>query len=504
MTRKKALWSFIILLLVCRAMFFMSGAPIVRADAVLYLQSAESILRTGQLPPPTFQAKTLSILVAPVMALFGPADSYGTIVPEASGNTARAAQLFQLLQLCGDAAMLLTLFYAFRRFAEMSLPLCAGIVALLFLQPVTAGWVNWIFPDTLTMATFVIGLCLFATATRTGRRHALVLAAFAGLLMGISGVLRIDMLALIAVLLLVAFVLLGIGRFPRLGRLAIVTCLGFVLPAAAVMTAEMGAHGDPRYIVLNSPDNPSLSTPQYHRWTRSWIFTQAEFETFVLGEAHDAGWPGYDVKAFPARSFAGEADRKIADAALRHWKAVGYNASVDAAFAQVSDDLARARPLQKWVLAPAIRVLVLWPNHDGGMGIKSALHTRERSPVVAIIMFASKLVTLLLAGIGGVFGLRALRRSLLAQRRLVLTDYRLLLVLCGLAIIGRTMELWLLNLFVGGSSMETRYLLPVWPCAIGIAAYGYIRLLASIRRKGERRRPRAGHADGQEAIPLPQ
>lgn len=500
MTRTNAAWLFVAALAIGRVMFFMIGPPIVRADALLYLQAAQSMLRTGELVQPTFQAKTLSILVAPVMALFGSPDSYGVISAEAGGNAARAARLFQLIQLCADAAMLLTLFYMFRRYALASLSLCAGVVALLFVQPVTVGWVNWVFPDTLTMATFIIGICLFAAATREGQRRPLALAGGAGLLMGVSGVLRIDMLALIAVLLLIAFVQLRIGRFPRLGRFAVVTCFGFVLPAVAVMAAEMSAHGDPRYIVVNSPDNPSLSTPQYHRWTRSWIFTQAEFETFVLGEAHDAGWPGYEAAAFPARSFAGDADRRIADAALKHWKAVGYDASVDAAFARVGDDLARARPMQKWVLAPAIRVLVLWPNHDGGAAIKSVLQTRERSPVVAAIVLASKLVTLVLAGIGGLFGFAALRRSLFAHRRPALTGDRLLLVLCGLAIIGRTMELGVLNLFVGGSSMETRYLLPVWPCTIALAIYGYVRLSEAIRRKGERRPSEPDDGSGHERL----
>ncbi|WP_218016903.1 hypothetical protein [Sphingomonas mali] len=307
------------------------------------------------------------------------------------------------------------------------------------------------------------------------------MAGLGGLLMGVSGMLRIDMLALIAVLMVIAFVLLWIGRFPRLGRLALVTCLGLASPVAAVMAAEMHAHGDPRYIIVNSSDNPSLSMPHYHQWTRSWIYTQDEFATFVLGEGHDASWSGYDVKAFPARAFASDVDRQIADIALKRWKALGYDANVDAAFAQVSNDLAHARPMQKWVLAPAIRVLTLWPNRDGGAAIKSVLHTRDRMPGVAIVVLGCKLVILLIAGIGGVLGLRSLRRSLFAHRRLVLTDFRLLLVLCGLAVIGRTLELVVLNLFVGGSSMETRYLLPVWPCVIAIALYGYVRVVEIIR-----------------------
>ncbi len=492
MTRRNILWLFVAILVVGRVMFFMIGPPTVRADAILYLQAGQSILQSGELPPPTFKAKTLSILVAPIMALFGSADSYGVIVPDAGGNAARAAGLFQLLQLCADAAMLIALFVVFRRFAQSSLLAAAGIIALLLLQPISAGWINWILPDTLTMATFVIGLCLLTAATGPGRRRPLVLAGLAGLLLGVAGVLRIDVLALAAVLLVIAFGLMRIGHVPQIGRLFLVTCLGFVLPAAAIMAAETSAHGDPRYIIMNSPDNPGLTLPHYHQWTRSWIFTQSEFETFVLGEGHDAGWPGYDVAAFPARAFASEADRKIADAALKHWKAVGYDATVDAAFAQVSADLARARPLQKWVVAPALRVLVLWPNHDGGAAIKAVLRTRDRVPVVALLVLAGKALILLLAGIGGVLGIRAMLQSLATRRRLDLTGFRLLLVLCGLAAIGRTMELWVLNLFVGGSSMETRYLLPVWPCVMVIALYGYIRLLGMVRRRGERRRSDSG------------
>jgi hypothetical protein len=284
-----------------------------------------------------------------------------------------------------------------------------------------------------------------------------------------------------------------------------VTCLGFVLPIAGTMVAETSAHGDPRYIVMNSPDNPSLTTPHYHRWTRSWIFMQSEFQTFVLGEAYDAQWPGYDVAAFPARAFASDTDRKIADTALKRWKAVGYDATVDAAFAQVSDDLARARPLQKWIVAPALRVLALWPNRDGGAAIKAVLGTRDRAPVVAILVLAGKILILLLAAIGGVFGIRAILASLSARRRLDLTGFRLLLLLlCGLAAIGRTVELWALNLFVGGSSMETRYLLPVWPCVMAIALYGYVRFIETIRREGKRRRSGSGGNGIKEAVHLPQ
>jgi hypothetical protein len=500
MTRRNILWLFVAILVVGRVAFFMIGPPTVRADAILYLQAGQSILHSGELPQPTFQAKTLSILVAPIMALFGSADSYGVIVPEAGGNTARAAGLFQLLQLCADAAMLVAIFVVFRRFARSSLLAGAGIVLLLLLQPITAGWTNWILPDTLTMATFVIGLCLFAAATREGSRRPSTLAAVAGLSMGVAGVLRVDILALAVILLAIAFVLMRVGRLPRAGRLVCVTCLGFVLPIAATMVAETSAHGDPRYIIMNSPDNPSLTTPHYHRWTRSWIFTQSEFQTFVLGEAHDAQWPGYDVAAFPARAFASDTDRKIADTALKRWKTVGYDATVDAAFARVSDDLARARPLQKWIVAPALRVLVLWPNHDGGAAIKAVLGTRDRAPVVAISVLAGKILILLLAGIGGVLGIRVMLRSLAVHRRLDLTGFRLLLVLCGLATIGRTMELWVLNLFVGGASMETRYLLPVWPCVIIIALYGYVQILEMVRRRDERRRLGLGGGGTDEGV----
>lgn len=504
MTRKNALWLFVILLVIGRITFFMSGQPIVRADAIFYLQSAESMLRTGQLPQPTFQAKTLSILVAPIMALLGSANSYGIIVPDAGGNTARAAGLFQLLQLCADAAMLVAIFVVFRRFARSSRLVGAGIIFLLLLQPITAGWTNWILPDTLTMATFVIGLCLLAAATREGSRRPAILAAVAGLSMGVAAVLRVDILALAVILLAIAFVLMRIGRLPRAGRLACVTCLGFVLPIAAIMAAETSAHGDPRYIIMNSPDNPGLALQQYHRWTRSWIFTQSEFQTFVLGEAYDAQWPGYDVAAFPARAFASDTDRKIADTALKRWKRVGYDASVDAAFARISDDLARARPLQKWIVAPALRALALWPNHDGGAAIKAVLGTRDRVPVVAIFVLAVKILILAAAAIGSVFGVRAILASLSARRRLNLTGIRLLLLLCGLAAIGRTVEFWALNLFVGGSSMETRYLLPVWPCVMVIALYGYVRFIETIQREGKRRRSGSGRNGVEEAVPLPQ
>ena len=208
MTRRNILWLFVAILVVGRVAFFMIGPPTVRADAILYLQAGQSILHSGELPQPTFQAKTLSILVAPIMAVFGSADSYGVIAPDADGNAARAAGLFQLLQLCADAAMLIALFVVFRRFAQSSLLAAAGIIVLLLLQPITAGWINWILPDTLTMATFVIGLCLLAAATREGRRRPLLLAGLGGLLLGVSGVLRIDMLALAAVLLVIAFVLM--------------------------------------------------------------------------------------------------------------------------------------------------------------------------------------------------------------------------------------------------------------------------------------------------------
>ncbi|MGN6818062.1 MAG: hypothetical protein ACTHJR_05270, partial [Sphingomonas sp.] len=132
--------------------------------------------------------------------------------------------------------------------------------------------------------------------------------------------------------------------------------------------------------------------------------------------------------------------------------------------------LRAARPTQLYT-AGALRTAQLWLSPDGpaaltwGIGEK---HAAAKLGVAATLALKALLGLLALFGCWLVIG--AVRRS----RRQAFVDYPMAFaVLALLALVFRAIEMFVINLTVGGAGMEARYVIETWPGLIALAGLGW-------------------------------
>jgi hypothetical protein len=239
------------------------------------------------------------------------------------------------------------------------------------------------------------------------------------------------------------------------------------------MAAYQGAtQGDPRYISTSAANNPDVQNRGYFAWTRSWVLTPGDFQRFVLNKGGSADWPGYDIRAYPGRSFASPETRAKVATAIEAWRAQGYTPAVDATLQAAADELEHRRPLQKYVALPLARTAQLWANADGGAAVTLAFELQPPlSWGVAGLTALLKAMLILFALAGGWVTIAAWLKPPLGQAA---SAYPVSIAsLSLLAILARFAEMVALNIMVGGGFMESRYVIETWPCIILLALIGW-------------------------------
>ncbi len=470
---KRAFWEIvrdrgalvIAILLVARVVALAMGPGILNGDGILYAKAAQFVAETGLAPPASFQSRTYSVLIAPLVALLGEAGR-APITSHANHAIGSIVHLFQVLL---DLGVILVLLHVFAAMRPRNVWAYRAGLAVIVLQPITACWTNFMVPDTIATASFVGGLWLVvrsAGETIDWRRLAL-----GSLLCGISGLVRVDMallaVAVLAVWLLVVFWPRGVAAT---ARGVTVSAALFLVPIVAMGAYQYASQGSVRYIDASARDNPSVRKPGYFAWTRAWVVTPGDFKTFVLAAESGPDWAGYDAAAYPGRAFASPQDRAAAAPAFAAWKAQGYTPAVDAALANASSRLRGTRPAQPY-LAAALRTFQLWANPDGAAALVQGLGLQPPwSKLAAAATTALKTLLALLALLGIWLTLRAVRRS----PRAAFTDYPTAFVtLAVLTLVFRWIEMFVLNLSIGGAGMESRYVIETWPGLIALAGLGW-------------------------------
>jgi len=465
----------IVFLLIVRMIVFGMGPGIINGDGFLYVHAAQHIAQTGALPPAGFQSRSYSLVMAPILMLLG---HDGVWVPLPDGvrqyyhPIGVAVHWFQLLLDLGVVVALLRYCFDLRGRSQWAFRIAYIVVAL---QPITASWTNFMVPDTLAMASFFVGLFYLARGPFDFSRANLAIGA---LLLGISGFVRIDVAAL-ALAVLGSWILIAWWRGPRDRRL-VATVAGvlalFAVPSVAMAGYQYASTGTPNYIQTAAGDNPTVAMRGYFSWTRTWLLSLSEFQTFILSAPGSKNWVGFAAARYPARALPTATDRTTLQAALDHWAASGYDPATDRAFLDLAARQKSSRPLTAYAVAPLVRTASLWLNTDGASAVTWGLHLRPPLSWIAVALATLlKAAIGLLAAIGAASALRRIARA--PDRGAAAFDYPTSLALLSiLALALRFCEMLALNVIIGGAVMESRYVVEVWPCLIALALYGYARL----------------------------
>lgn len=468
----------ILALLVLRAVILLLGPGILNGDGFLYVGAAQHLLQHGQMPPATAQSRSFSVLLAPVIAALGHDAIWNPVSFRRLDQP--IAEAMHVVQVLFDLGLVALLMHFYRQIGPRNRWAYLIGLVVIALQPITASWTNFVVPDSLATFGLFAGLYVLAMAAID---RAVWHLALGGVLMGVAAFLRIDLVPL-AVLLLAPWCIL---LMLRQGRKALAgTAFAFALfaaPMLGMMTLQYASQGDMRYVNSGAKDNPNTAKPGYFTWLRGWLISPREFHDFAFADAMP-DWRGFAIENYPARAFTDAADRADVAAALRAWQTDGYTAAVDARLSAASVRLRGARPLQVFVIAPAVRTVQLWANPDGG-GAITAIFGLSPPPIVSRVVAATVLLLKVIIGLFALIGAWALVRPVVVSRfalASILDWPRGLGLLSLAAFLGRLAEMWALNLIYGGAVMESRYVIEIWPCLIVLAAFGYREMAARLIR----------------------
>lgn len=324
---------------------------------------------------------------------------------------------------------------------------CLGVLA----QPFTLGQVLLPAPDTLLMLLYLLAaVSLLAIDGVTRVRFALQL----GLACGLSLLLRIEMVVLVAIPLALAIWQARHGR-----RVLLLFILGPAVLAAASI-AGYGQHVQGRWNVWDSGSNRFAGHP-VTVWVRSWCGSEQE-KTPIAWYWYRGEQLAIDV--VPAQALASAEERQIVEGVLANGRVAG---AVDERIGWPLAELAQGRREQEsWRFhlgIPICHAWAMWRDSPAPGFWSTAVHRLNwRAPALLlgaawVVLVAGLVLALVGAG----------RRS----------GCRWPLVVLGIPLAART------GLFALTVALpESRYMLPCWPLLLMLCCSGYLNLV-----------PRRGH-----------
>jgi hypothetical protein len=453
-----------------------------KGDGQGYINVSQYLLANGALPLLSFQARGYSLFLAPFIAIF--ADAFVFWV--------------HFTQVIMDAIIVFVCIYITSNLLRLCLKdnymaWTVPAVTFIILQPFTAVHAHSIYPDHVCSFFFFIGalLCL-GFMLRHGSGWLLAAGALS---LGLSGLIRVDMLPIGGILL--GFVLLGSliskkyqnRRYTRLRSriqaLFLASTL-FLAPFFGMLTLQFMSTGQFNYVNPYVKANAGLLYDGYYRWLKTFLFLEkGEFDIFSWGVGID-GWDGYRIRLYPDRAFANRSERHTVAELLHRWQSEEhtvevntlnewqrkiYTKEIDAAFRNLADQRIEDAPLKYYVLLPVARMAHYWINSKGSrlttelLGVKWYVTKRID---VSILLIRLILVALVIVG---------LYSALVPGVRPWSDNVKLSGIVCGAIVVLRTGELGFLGMqspvLSWGGLMEARYVTAIFPFFLGLAVLGY-------------------------------
>ena len=424
-------------LLVLRLAFLLFSPAELSGDAFGYVEGAQTIISTGNLPPLSAHPSGYSILIAPLLFASG-------------AGIARTVLVMNSLMDCSVVAILLhsakcVFPLSYQRNARL---LCWGVAVT---QPFTAEMVNYVFTETPVMFFGFVGIwLLFVSRSFVGTAYGMAS-------LGLASLLRIDILLLNVVCIIIYLAFFGGMRFGK--RAGIKACLVFLIFPGLMLIYQFYSSqeiGFGRY-------EPQFTG--YDAWMRSWFALQkGEYERL----AWDLGrrdWFGFDVSNYPARAFDSIAERDRVAGLLGTWRSEGYSTSVDRGFKDIGYDRFAHHPMRSFILVPTLRMAHYWINLDGAIPYIRVLSIqRPFSTLIVAFALLLRLLLIFLAALG-VYGIWFWQRAPV-DKQLHLARFGSLVVLL------RTMELGALGAILQRGLMEARYVVVAFPFLILLSFWG--------------------------------
>jgi hypothetical protein len=283
-------------------------------------------------------------------------------------------------------------------------------------------------------------------------------------LLGLSSLLRIDILVLNAISVVVYLVFFGGIKYRA--RAAIIGCSIFLTSPGLMLIYQFYSTQEIGFISYKP------STPGYDIWMRTWFALQkSEYERL----AWDVGardWFGFDVANYPSRAFDSIAERDRVAGLLSTWRSEGYSMSVDREFEDISHDKFTQHPARSLFLVPSLRMAHFWINIDGAESyLRILLIQRPVSTLIVGFTLLLRLLLIFLAGLGAY--------AIWFWPRVPVAEYLSLARFGSIFAILRTAELGTLGAIVQRGLMEDRYVIVAFPFVILLSFWGLLFLLGA-------------------------
>lgn len=479
-------WTAIFVLVGARLLLLAFGEGSIGGDALNYVGAAQQLVQTGQLPSAAWQPLGYAVFLSPVIAWLGgeavTTDFRELEFPGYPGFTDNAiADTVYGIHILMDLVVVLLILLVARHFFERKTgPLALLTYAIVAIQPVTASMTNFLYPDHACTFFFFVGAWLawrgLSGSLSPQRSMVSLLVLLAGsFFLGVSALIRVDMVPVAALTLAAAF-LLVFGRtiLQQRALLFVLSAVLFAVPLIGVAGLQYSSTGQFTHVSMGSANSPDAKRGGYFAWTRTWLIFH-RYDLIDFGRAdhgQSSDWKGFDANAYPGRAFASEEERNRVGELVTRWRDEGYSAEVDQGFQQLAEARNRNNPLRSYVLLPTARMVHYWINFEGSRAIEVALGlVPPISHAAKALMLPLQAAFFLLALIGTFVAWFGWRHAPVGQSPAL--DF---VRLCSIMVVLRTLELGALGTMIASSLMEPRYILPAYPAMVVLAMLGFWRV----------------------------
>lgn len=421
-----------------------------------YVEAARQIAETGRLPDLRTAPHGFAVLLAPVLVSVG----------------IEGLPRFMLFaHILMDVVVVSCLLRLNTRIFDSSTPSLqrwrVPCAVAIILQPYTATMVNAVYTEQLSQLVIFAAIWILARSIAFPEKHRI--SSVSSVLLGVSAVLRVEMLAFGAAMLTCRRLLFRTSEKPgwSIRFLLLELVLFSILPCSMAgyqywSTGEVGLVRAQFYF------------PGYMAWMRTWFATENDQHNRLAFGLADDDWPGFDERLYPARAFDSEDERIQIMALLRDWETIGYISAVDRGFAEIATSRRRSRPFRSFVAIPLLRMLHYWVSVDGAQTYLRSLNISR--PISTMIVGAVMLFRIAIAGLAAFGAWAAWASATNAGDHFIVTFVKF----CSIAVVLRTLMLGILGIQVWAGLMESRYVSIVFPLVVAMCAFGVASLLRRV------------------------
>jgi len=374
------------------------------------------------------------------------------------------ARTLLLIHTFMDTAVLLVLLkFAQEIFADSKYRWMSFVAsAIIIFQPFTATMVSSVYTEQFCQFLIFFGV-LFLTRYALSK-NSVSFGLFGALLLGISSILRVELLLLNIMILLFCVILTKYKHRDNISifRILVLYCSIYSIFPLFMAGFQYVSTGELGFV------KPVHRFDGYNGWTRTWFMLEkTDHDRFQFGKGTPT-WEGFNAANYPARAFDSSHEVEQLTHLLNRWRIEGYDDEIDQQLEQIAANKARQNPLRHYLLIPIARMLHFWVNIDGAQTfLRSVVILPPFSTVIVAVVMILKSLLLIAAAVGFYI-------IWLCKERISIQDRDISFArLASIAVLARTVELGVLGIFLIGGLMEVRYVVIVYPFVLLLSLFGF-------------------------------